>query len=185
MTEVVTLLADREAPARVGAVRALATNGGDCGALLLRLKVLTGDPESEILAECFSGLLASSPEKSLAFVAGYLNDRNPDVAEVAVLTLGESRLPGAFKVLRDKFGRTAAAALRKVLLFAMAQSRLEEAHTFLVQLIETENATTVSDILEALSIYRHSDRLRESIAERLRVRGDQALLREFATRFAE
>ena len=41
--KVVELLVDREPAARIGAIRALAANGGEAGTLLLRLKVLTGD----------------------------------------------------------------------------------------------------------------------------------------------
>src|SRR5579863_6517425 len=47
MEAVLRLLVDPWPPARVGAVRALATNGGDAGLLLLRLKVLTGEPDPD------------------------------------------------------------------------------------------------------------------------------------------
>jgi hypothetical protein len=57
LAEVVPLLVDREPAARMGAVRALAANGGETGALLLRLKVLPGDSEAAVLADCFAGLL--------------------------------------------------------------------------------------------------------------------------------
>jgi hypothetical protein len=52
LTEVMQLLVDREPAARIGAVRALAVNGGEAGLLLLRLKVLTGDAESAVLGVC-------------------------------------------------------------------------------------------------------------------------------------
>jgi len=70
LDEVVRLLVDREPEARMGAVRALATNGGEAGVLLLKFKVYSGDPEPEVLGECFTGLLAAAPERSLELVCG-------------------------------------------------------------------------------------------------------------------
>lgn len=52
LVEAVTLLVDPEPPARIGAVRALAANGGEAGVLALRLKVLTGDRVPDVVAEC-------------------------------------------------------------------------------------------------------------------------------------
>ena len=63
LDEIVSLLVDEWPEARVGAVRALAVNGGPAGALLLKLKILTGEREPDVLAECFSGLLSTAPER--------------------------------------------------------------------------------------------------------------------------
>src|SRR4030095_8290687 len=57
MIELAMLLADTEADARIGAASAL----GHCGptaAPLLRFKVLTGDEEPAVTAECFNSLMA-------------------------------------------------------------------------------------------------------------------------------
>ena len=69
LSEVLPLLTDCEPAARAGTVRALAANGGEAGVLLLRLKVLSGDAEAAVLGECFAGLLAAAPEKSVGFVS--------------------------------------------------------------------------------------------------------------------
>src|SRR5215471_5900773 len=45
LDEIVSLLVDDWPHARVGAIRALASNGGQAGALLLKLKLLTGENE--------------------------------------------------------------------------------------------------------------------------------------------
>lgn len=83
------LLVDPEPPARTGAVRALAANGGTAGNLLLRLKILTGDRVVEVIAECFAGMLLNSgsapSESTVAFVAGYPDSEDPAIAEAAVL----------------------------------------------------------------------------------------------------
>src|SRR5579884_470025 len=100
--EVVNLLADREPAARAGAVRAIACLTGDTGALLLRLKIPTGDAEIDVMAECFSGLLRADAERSLAFVAGYLDHPDDTIAEAAILAIGETRSEAAVSVLAEK-----------------------------------------------------------------------------------
>ena len=68
LDEVVPLLLDREPETRLGAVKTLATNGGEAGGLLLKMKVYTGDQQPEVLGECFAGLLAAASERSVTFV---------------------------------------------------------------------------------------------------------------------
>ena len=41
--------------------------------MVLRLKVLTGDVEPDVLSECFSGLLLIEPTENLAFVCEFLD----------------------------------------------------------------------------------------------------------------
>jgi hypothetical protein len=125
--ELVQLLADPEREARVGAVRAIAYWGTRAGALLLRFKVLTGDPEPEVIGECFNGLLHLEPEKSLAFVAGYLDHANAAVAEAAALALGESRCPQAFAILKGRVD----SPIRRAVLMAMVLLRTDEARQYL------------------------------------------------------
>lgn len=183
LQEIVPLLVDPEPPARLGAIRALATNGGDAGVLLLQLKVLTGDAEPEVLGECFSGLLAASPEQSLKFVAGYVDDEDEARADAAIWALGESRLKAAFEVLTEKWGRTVGRPRRKVLLAALAACRLEESIEFLRSLLETASVQAASDVIEALAIYQGNETITRSIAAVLRTRGDKPLISTFASNF--
>ena len=183
LAEVVQLLVDPEAPARLGAVRALASNGGDAGALLLRLKVLTGDEEPEVLGECFAGLIAAAPEQSLSFVARYVDDDDQATAEAALWALGESRLPAAFEVLKEKWERTVSRSSRKLLLAAMAASRLEESIDFLRSLVETTSSQTASDVVVALAIYKANESIKQSVAAIVRRRSDKLLIETFQHHF--
>jgi HEAT repeat protein len=183
LAEVMQLLVDREPAARIGAVRALAVNGGEAGILLLRLKVLTGDAESVVLGECFSGLLEASPVKSVPFVAKYVDSEDSDVAQAAMLALGESRLPAAYEVLREKWSRTAGVPAKNILLASMASSKLEEAIAFLVSLVETESVPTAVAVVEALSIYSRSERVRKSVNDAVLARRDQSLADHFKREF--
>ena len=183
LADVVQLLVDPEAPARLGAIRALAANGGDAGVLLLRLKVLTGDAELEVLGECFAGLLAAAPEQSLSFVAQYVDDEDEAICEMAIWALGESRLRPAFEMLKEKWQRTVGRSSRKVLLAAMAASRLEESIEFLRALLQTESSQIASDVVVALAIYKGNESIKQTVAAIVRGRGDKSLIEMFERQF--
>ena len=53
------------------------------------------------LAMASLALLGLTPQRSLAFVAEYLSSGSDEVAEVAALALGDTRMTEAFPVLRD------------------------------------------------------------------------------------
>jgi hypothetical protein len=184
MEEAVDLLVDREPEARIGAVRALASNGGDAGALLLRLKVLNGDSEPDVIAECFSGLLASASERSLSFVAEYADSEDAAIAEAAILALGMSRRPAAFDLLKRIWERSAHGLLRKTLLLAMALTRAEAAVEFLVALLESGTVQTAKDTITALALYRDNERIRQLIEAAVSRRGEKQLIEAFGRELA-
>ena len=183
LDKIVRLLVDREAEARIGAVKALATNGSEPGVLLLKLKVLSGDPEAEVLGECFTGLLAATPEGSVGFVAEYVDSADDAVAEAAILALGESRQERAFEILKNKWQRTVAGPLRQVLLIAMACSRQEPAIAFLLASTAEASPKTAAQVIEALATYRSSERVRSSIQKIVRQRNEPVLNQAFTEHF--
>jgi hypothetical protein len=176
LVEAVTLLVDPEPPARIGAVRALAANGGEAGVLALRLKVLTGDRVADVLAECFSGLLGSPSGNSVDFVATYLDDEDSAIAEAAILALGTSRSTKAILALKDKWRRTVRGPLKKVLLFALSTSRSEDALHFLLEVLETSPISTAAEVLSALASQRPTQSIRDSIHSAVTRRADPSLL---------
>ena len=183
LSEVVQLLVDREPAARIGAIRALGVNGGEAGVLLLRLKVLTGDTEPAVMAECFSALLVASADKSVKFVAKYIDSDDEPTAEAAMLALGESRLPAAYLVLKEKWNRTVLMPVKRALLAAMAALKLEEAIAFLISLVESANAETAAAAVEALSIYRHNERVSESVRTAALTRKEKAIVEQYRDSF--
>jgi hypothetical protein len=183
LVQALPLLVDREAPARLGAVRAMGTNGGDAGLLLLRFKVLTGDEEAEVLGECFSALLAAAPEPSLPFVAGHLDDEEETTAEAAIWALGGSRLPAAFEVLREKWGRTLDRTLRKALIGAMAASRLPQAIEFLCAQVRDASTQVASEVIAGLAPYAASEALTRAVRAAVEGRGQPKLMEVFRQQF--
>lgn len=106
LLELAHLLADPEPDARIAAARALAYSTDPAGIPLLHFKILTGDTHAAALYECFLALLKLDVDTSLAFVAEYLKNADPAIAESAALALGESRQESAFAVLRDAWEDT-------------------------------------------------------------------------------
>ncbi len=185
LDEVVRLLVDREPEARMGALKALATNGGEAGVLLLKLKVYTGDTEPEVLGECFTGLLAAAPERSVSLVAEYVDSADEAVAEAAILALGELKDERAFEVLKDKWQRTVSGPLRQVLLVAMACSRLEPAIAYLLTIAAEASPQTAAHAIEVLATYRSSERIRSSLQKVVRERNEEVVTEAFARHFGE
>jgi hypothetical protein len=162
LEEILPLLLDPERDARIGALRAIAASGLPDGALLLRLKALSGD-EPEVLGECFAALLRAAPAQSLEFVAKFLEHREEAIAEAAALALGDSRLESAFVVLRDAFERFRAQSLRRTLMLAIALLRRENAIDYLLDLVQNGEGQTSADAMAALAMYDKDPNLQERL----------------------
>ncbi|HXU39536.1 MAG TPA: hypothetical protein VN937_24490 [Blastocatellia bacterium] len=153
MNELAALLADKEADARIGAAGAL----GHCGpaaAPLLRLKVLTGDEEPAVIAECLNALMKVSPRESFEFVARFVDRSHESLYEPAALALAESRLPGVFELLQEKWTTTFDREFKQNLLLPIGLTRCEEARDFLISVLETGEVRLATAAINALSIYR-------------------------------
>ncbi|HEY6348209.1 MAG TPA: hypothetical protein VI636_02250 [Candidatus Angelobacter sp.] len=183
LDEIVSLLVDPWVEARIGAVRALAANGGETGALLLKLKILTGETEPDVLAECFSGLLEMDPERSLPLVEKYVDAEDLAIAEAALLAIGSSHRPEAFHFLKEKWATSAGSPLRKTLLLAVAMIRSDEAIEFLVSLLNTCSVKTANDVMAALAIFRENDKVRTNVEAAISHRNDRGLTEAFRSQF--
>ncbi len=171
----VDLLADPEKPARIGAVRALGGLGGSEPPLLVRLKLLQGDAEIEVLAEGFRAYLSlEPPAEASSFVARFLDSADEAVAEAAALALGESRNPQALDVLKRTWEQARGRSFRQVLLVATALLRTAPATDFLLSLLGSESTETRRGALSALGPFLYNEELRERV--RAAVAGDQDLV---------
>ncbi len=175
MSALADLLCDKEPQARVGAIRALATNGGEAGWLLLRVKALTGDDDPEVMAECFAGLLAADFARSLPFVAKFMDDERDAVAESAILSIGAQRRIEAFEVLREKWDRSVYSDARKTLISALGMLRVDEATEFLLELLESASVATAEEIVRVLVTYHGENRVMERLKKIVESRGSEEL----------
>jgi HEAT repeat protein len=177
LAHLVDLLADPEKPARLGAARALGALGRPEGSLLLRLKLLLGDPEIEVVSECFRALSGLGPKaEATSFVARFLDSPDEAIAEAAALALGESRDPRALDILRGSWERSRRRSFRQVLLVAMALLRTEPATDFLVSLVSGESAEEARGALSALGPFLYNEELRERLRKAVAAKGDEPLL---------
>lgn len=183
LVELTDLLNDREPSCRIAAARALGYSGQDAGALLLRLKLLMGDPDPDVTAECLTALLNLWPRKALGFVARFLNDVDESVRGAAALALGESRQAEALEPLRARLKREPEADVRKVLLVAMAMLRSPESVEHLLAVLASSRAPDAVAAVEALGIYRHDAAVRAKVHEVVKTRGEEPLQRAFAKSF--
>ena len=177
LPHLVDVLADREKLARLGAARALGGLGRSEGALLLRLKLLHGDPEVDVISECFRSFLSLEPTAEAAsFVARFLDAGDEATAEAAALALGESRHPQALEVLKLGFERSRGRSFRRVLLVAMALLRTGPSTEFLVSLLAAESVETARGALSALGPFLYNEELRERVRSAVAGREDESLL---------
>jgi len=175
----VELLADREWPARAGALRAITVVGTDSASLLLRYKALLGDKEPEVLSDCLAGLLALDGAEALPVVAKLADSNEPEVREAAILSLGASRRADAIEWLKERFDQTAHLETKKYLVVALASSRTEAAMAFVLELIREGTRSAAAMAISALSVYHNDRGLREEIVRAAESREDgMALLRE-------
>jgi hypothetical protein len=160
LVDLANLLADPEPPVRISAARALAVHGRGTGIPLLHLKALAGDAEPRVVSECLLALLRLDASGEMPFVASFLEKDDGD-AEAAAVALGESRLAEALPVLRAWVEPARRRGLGRVVLFAIAALRRDEAIDLLLSLARDEEPPTARDALAALASTGSGEALRE------------------------
>lgn len=178
------LLADDSKTARAGAARALAALAHPEGAPLVRLKLLVGDKDPEVIGECCSALLQLAPERGLSLVLDRLASPNPDVAVQVAMALAESRNRAAFEPLQTAWWRQANSEARAAMLIAIALLRSSEANAFLLSLLHDRHSATAADALRALKIHGRAGELRQKIEATVRQSGNDRFIKLFEQEFS-
>ena len=185
LLELAELLVDKEFQPRLMAVRAVAYTGSEDGAPLLRMKALTGDPEPEVVAECFIGLMKLSPGKSMPFVSRFLQSRDLSMVEFAAQAIGGSRTMAAFELLQQHWESLFQSDHRKPLLLGIAMTRQPAAIEFLIERITDDRPAPAADALTAMGIYKHDQaittRVGNIVSERKETELIAAMKKAFAT----
>ena len=173
--ELVGLLMDSEVEPRRAAVQAFAFLECDASELVLRMKALAGDSDSEVVGECLGGLMKMAPKRSLSFVVPYIESLDPVVAESAALALGESGGEEAFDILRTHWETSFNAERKKMLLVAMARSRTDEAFELILGEVREGPRDRAMAAVTALVACGMDDRRRASACEAVLERDDAAV----------
>jgi len=185
LIELVTLLHDPEPHARSGAARAIACTEPLAAEAVLCCKALAGDPEVEVVGECFTGLLKVEPDEAPPFVARFLDGLDPAIREQAALALGESRLDTALQILRERWeAQPLKRDKDRVLLRAAALHRSEAAFDWLCSVVANGDKASASLLVQELAVCRGNKRLREWMRTAVERRGDSLLQEDFEQRWS-
>ncbi|MGB7157939.1 MAG: HEAT repeat domain-containing protein [Tepidisphaeraceae bacterium] len=177
------LLGDAQAPARAAAAQSIGHCGRPEGALPLRLKIRIGDAEPAVIAECFASLLQLLGAGAIELIEPFLDHLQPELRDAAATTLGESKLPEAFALLRARFDREITSDGRRALLFGIALTRHPQSIDFLLNVIDEEPTPSAVHAVEALAIYRNDAPASTRIGTVVEARRDDTVLRAFQKRF--
>jgi len=145
-------LSDSDKTVRMEAARAIGHVGGTSAMLLLKLRILIGKEEPEVMGSCFSALLGmedGDEAAAITLVAGMM-DEEDEIAGEAALALAESRVPQVLDAMIARRRRSVSAWLGTVIDHAIALTRLPEAFDYLLGVIEREPRHAES-ALEAMS----------------------------------
>lgn len=163
------------------AARAIVDTGSEMAVPVLRLKLLLGDPDAEVLGICMSGMLTIAPGSSIPVVASFLNHHDENVAIEAALALGSSNLPKSLEPLIQCWNRIHEGELKRSLLISIGLSRNPSAIEFLISQLESRRYT--DDVLEALKPACVYDETRNRVRQILDRVGHQKQIAEFERRF--
>lgn len=176
MIELADLLADPEAEARIGAVKAIGYTDNPQGVPLLRLKVQLEDNDPQVMSECFLNLLKLAPTSSIDLIARFLDHPDAQICEMAALALGESRLEEVLSILKDWQKRIRNAELQEVCFLAISMLRTEQAWEFLLSLIQSGSEADAKHAIAALGLYQQDKIFWERVRCAVETRGDSSLL---------
>ncbi len=168
------LLADAAAACRQMAVRAMAYAGADGAAPLLRYKVLAGDPEPAVTAECFAALMKLTPRASLPFVGRFLGG-DPERAEAAATAIGETRTEAAWQALKAAWDAAIDPEVRRGLLPGIGLTRQAAAVAFLLERVERDRPAPAAEAVAAMAIYRHDPAVGRRLTDAADRNGDAAV----------
>ncbi len=181
---VAELLADSQMQVRLGAIRAIACAEVLSAEALLRHKALSGDTEPEVIGECLAALLHVAGEDAaqdvVDFVAGFLNDPDQDLQQLAALCLGESRLPEALTPIQMRYnGLLLREGLQRSLLRAAVFHRSDASLDWLLSIAESAVLPVAIFVVEEMSIYSNRKGLCERVGDVVRGRAELTLTDRF------
>lgn len=177
-------LADPDKTVRIDAAIAIDQLNRAEGALLLRLKLLVGDPEADVMGQCCTSLLSLAPDGAVAVVSRFLRRRDEEVQVEAANALAQCRLVEAISVLRQLWQEELPSIdVRRAILIGLGASALPESAEFLLSVIADASQTLAETAITSLSTSRFAGETRARAAESVAARANPALQRQFEEKF--
>lgn len=177
------LLLDREIETRritVGTFVELGTNDAE---LLLRVGALLDPlpgkeekaPPESIVAECLSGLMRVSPDRSIEFVSGFLV-RSLEEMNGAALAIGESRHSDALPILEQHWHTLNDPRAQSALLLPIALTRNEAALKFLGGVLRDADTPVALAAVDALELFASDPEALDHIQECASGRDEESIV---------
>jgi HEAT repeat protein len=184
LTHLADRLADKEKSVRVDAALAIAQFGREEGAPLLRLKLLLGDREPEVIGQCCFSLLNLAPRQALPLLQRLLNNAEEEVRTEAASALAASREPEAVEILKSFWRGKVSADVRRAILISLGASPLRSAAEFLLAVFSEPSGEWATEAFSALASSRFHEELREAARRAVESSGDAGLRQLFDRKFS-
>ena len=184
LTYLADALADPNKEVRIASAIAINNLGRLEGALLLRLKALSGDAESEVIGHCFVALLNMGATGAVAFVGRFLECSDVDVRLEAASALAQCREPQALGILQEFWEQPMVLDQeRNALLINLGASPVSEAAEFLLRIASSETPALAATAIAALAASRFRAQISSRVAGAVAAREDADLTRVFEQSF--
>jgi len=177
------LLGDPQRTTRVAAAQGLGDAGRPDASALLRFKVMTGDPEPEVLAACLESLIALARDASYDFIVKLLAAHD-ERAEVAALALGAGRFAEAFDAISGWCIGCGPEQRHRVGYLALALLRAPAATDYLLAAIRSHGRLDAVAAASALATFKDDASVVDQILAAARLHKDRATRDEIAALFA-
>ena len=177
LEHLIDLFADKDKAVRAEVVRAVERLDSPSASLLLRLRAVLGNDESEVLGACYGGVLRIEGVRAIPWVQRFLASGDDSAAEAALAIAGTHSADG-FKVLQECLAKATDSWWRSVLLSAISLTRQDEALEFLLELVRTESLdaeAAIEAVLRSVPSEEVIKRLESRVADNARLK------RAFAT----
>jgi hypothetical protein len=170
----------RECPGklvRIDAARAIAQLGAPEGALLLRLKALLGDPEPEVIGQCFASLLSLETVEAVGFIAQFLDPNNnlqpsEEIQLEAACALAQCDQAEGLVIVKNYWERWTVPEFKQAVLLSLGASPLRAATDFLLSLLSEASPQLAADAVRALAASRFRSEVRDQASHIIAGRGE-------------
>jgi len=186
LTHLTAGLADPEKTVRLDTASAIAALNSEMGVLLLRLKILLGDSEPEVMGQCFVSLLDLGQPEDIPFVARFLGRAHgEEIQAEAIAALAQAKAAPGLEVLQKAWKGPLSTVLRKTLILSLAGSPLPSSADFLLSVLDGESGEKAEWAIESLASSRYRGQVEERVRALVERRESEPRLREaFSKRFA-
>lgn len=169
-------LADPEPLVRIDSAIAIDALNRPEGALVLRLKIALGDPQRDVLAQCFGSFLSLAAPDAVAFVSRFLESDREEVQVEAASALAQCREADAIAVLAALWQQPVVSpALRESIIVSLGASPVPASADLLLDIVGSGPVPFARAAIAALSTSRFRSEIGARVADTVALRTDASV----------